>query len=135
MTEAKNFIDRTVRTIQLAGGRVAMACDDPYHPTPLTIDLCNPKENNEFYFARKFKECPEIKSKIKYHALLLLSGGGIGYDLIHMYYSDKNNIIAVEFGKCSPKFLEITDTLGMVNGVAFKKRIASNENSSYIFLF
>lgn len=135
MTEAKHFIDCTVRTIQFARGRVAMACDDPYHPTPLTIDLCNPKENREFYFARKFQECPELKSKIKYHALLLLSGSGIGYDSVHFYYSDKNNIVAVEFGKCTPKFLDVTDSLGMVNGVVFKKRISSNEINSYIFLF
>lgn len=80
MTDAKNFIDRTGRTIQLAAGRVAMACDDPYNPTPLTIDLCNPQQNAEFYFAEKFNKCLELKSLIKFHALLFLSGAGIGYD-------------------------------------------------------
>ncbi|MDE6866338.1 MAG: hypothetical protein K2J23_02975 [Muribaculaceae bacterium] len=135
MTDAKNFIDRTGRTIQLAGGRVAMACDDPYNPTKLSIDLCNPKENSEFYFAEKFRECTELKSQIKFHALLFLSGASIGYDSVHFYYSDKNSILAAEFGKCSPKFLQITDSLGMVNGVPFKKRISSNERNSYIFLF
>ena len=111
MTDAKKFIDRTGRTINLAGGRVAMACDDPYNPTALTIDLCNPKETREYYFAEKFSDCPELKSLIKFHALLFLSGAGIGYDSVHFYFSDKNNIIAAEFGKCTPKFLQITDSL------------------------
>lgn len=135
MTDAKNFIDRTGRTIQLAAGRVAMACDDPYNPTPLTIDLNNPKEQKEYYFAEKFNEAPELKSLIKFHALLFLSGAGIGYDSVHFYYSDKNNIVAAEFGKCSSKFLSVTDSLGMVNGVPYKKRIRSNERDTYIFTF
>lgn len=135
MTNAKNLIDRTGRTIQLAGGRVAMACDDPYNPTPLTIDLTNPKEQKEYYFAEKFNEAPELKSLIKYHALLFLSGAGIGYDSVHFYFFDKNNIVSAEFGKCSQKFLQITDSLGMVNGVPFKKRVPTNERDSYLFIF
>ena len=135
MTNAKTLIDKTGQTIQLARGRVAMACDDPYNPTKLTIDLVNPKEQNEYYFAGKFKECPELKSIIKYHALLFLSGTVTGYDSVHFYYSDPNNIVAVEFGKCTPKFLEITENLGCINGIAYKKRVRSNERDAYIFLF
>ena len=135
MVNSKLFVDKTIGAIRLAMGRIIMA-DDPYNPYKLNFDLTKPTQHHEYDTAYKFNGHDELKPLIKYQSVILLSGLNSGFESVVFYYSDPSNIVAVEFGKCTPKFLEITERLGLVNGIEYKERFAvRGTRDHYMFVF
>ena len=78
------------------------------------------------------------ESDIRYHVLFNVSDESmkrVGYHMMHVYLPPDKSVLCVEFVECTEAFLNITNKLGMVNGVAYKSRKSLRSDNSEVFYF
>lgn len=130
MITLNEFIEKS-KTAWMAARGIIQCLDDPDDPTELKLDMNNPRHR---LFAKRFDEMGVNQSDIKYHVLFLTTPN-VGYKSMHIYLRANKSVLCVEFGSCSKTFLNITDRLGMVNGVSFKRRKRRETENAEVFFF
>lgn len=125
------FIERS-KPAWMAARAYIMCYDDPNNPTEF-----KPEPDN-WYWKEKIA-CMGINGlDIKYHVLFSVSDdskGRVGYHSMHIFLRSDKSVLCVEFSNCTEAFLNITQRLGMVNGVAYKNRKSLSTQHSEFFFF
>ena len=129
MITLNEFIERSKPAWQAARGYI-QCFDNPNNPTEFKLAPDN------WYWKNKISDMGLNESDIRYHVLFSVSDDTkkrVGYHLMHVFLRSDKSVICVEFSECTEAFLNITQKLGMVNGVAYKSRKRLISENSHVF--
>ena len=78
------------------------------------------------------------ETDIRYSVLFNVSDeskGRVGYHMMHVYLRKDKSVLCVEYVECTDAFLNITNRLGMVNGLVYTRRKSLISDNSEVFFF
>ena len=131
MITLNDFIERSKTAWQAARGYI-QCFDNPNNPTEFKL------ESDDWYWKEKIANMGLKETDIKYSVLFHVSDdskGRVGYQMMHVFLRSDKSVLCVEFSSCTEAFLNITNRLGMVNGVAYKSRKSLRSSNSEVFFF
>ena len=131
MITLNEFIERSKPAWQAAKGYI-QCFDNPNDPTEFRLGP------NDWYLKSKISNMGLKESDIQYHVLFSVSDDTkkrVGYHMMHVFLRSDKSVLCVEFVECTQSFLNITQKLGMVNGVVYKSRKSLTSENSEVFFF
>lgn len=131
MITLNELIERSKPAWQAARGYI-QCFNNPNDPKEFKLDSDN------WYWKNKISDMGLKETDIKYHVLFSVSDDSkkrVGYHLMGAFLRSDKSVICVEFSECTEAFLNITQKLGMVNGVEYKSRKKLSSENSHVFFF
>ena len=131
MITLNEFIERSKPAWQAARGYI-QCFDNPNDPTEFKLGP------DDWYWKNQISDMGIKESDIRYHVLFHVSDDSkrrVGYQMMHVFLRSDKSVLCVEFNECTESFLNITQKLGMVNGVAYKSRKSLKSENSVVFFF
>ena len=131
MITLNELIERSKPAWQAARGYI-QCFDNPNDPTEFKLGP------DDWYWKEKIDNMGLKETDIGYSVLFNVSDESmkrVGYHMMHVYLRPDKSVLCVEFVECTEAFLNITNKLGMVNGVAYKSRKSLKSENSVVFFF
>ena len=110
--------------------------DDPSDPTK--FDLNRIPQDFRPYQLRKLKEIGIEPEDIAYVCGLQVSDESaprVGYKMVNFYLLEDYTVYCAVFSSCTESFLNITQRLGMVNGVPYTNRKKLRSENAEVYYF
>ena len=131
MITLNELIEKAKPAWQTARARI-QCFDNPSNPSEFNL------EPDDWYWKDKIANMGLKEKDIRYSVLFNVSDESksrVGYHMMHVYLRQDKSVLCIEFVECTDAFLNITNRLGMVNGLVYTRRKSLKSDNSEVFFF